>query len=72
MLPSSHYINKQEALFKFPMLNPDGLKGASATSGSLVPCKAMPCKADWSSQHPCVISPLSSPAVVCCRRGRVL
>jgi len=38
MLPSSHYINKQEALFKFPMLNPDGLKGALAVS-----CVGRPC-----------------------------
>ena len=28
VLPSSYYINKAEALFQFPMLRSDGLKGA--------------------------------------------
>jgi hypothetical protein len=27
-VPESYYINKDEALFQFPMLKPDGLKGA--------------------------------------------
>jgi len=48
MLPSSHYINKQEALFKFPMLNPDGLKGALAVS-----CVGGPCLRPMPSDRRC-------------------
>jgi glycerol-3-phosphate dehydrogenase len=27
-VPESHYISRDEALYQFPTLNPDGLKGA--------------------------------------------
>jgi hypothetical protein len=59
VLPSSHYINKQEALFKFPMLNPDGLKGALAVS-----CVDMQRLLSQSSVERC--SEPSKPALVWC------
>lgn len=38
-VPSAYYINKDEALYQFPMLNGEGLKGACARV--LPPCQSL-------------------------------